>query len=341
MTDKAHQPWSVVLLFRRPRPGGYYSIERYFQEVLNSLAGQPDFVAVKSVAPAVSEGLVSRLSILLHTARLKAGVYHITGDIHFAALALPGRRTILTIHDCHFLQHPNPLARLLLWLFWLKLPVAKAGRITTVSEHTKSDIIRHTNCLPDKITVIPAVIPGHFKPSPKPFHVSKPRILHIGAGAQKNLARHMEALRGMDCLLHIVAPLGQADRQRLLDYNLEYECTPDLSDQEILRAYEQCDLLLFASTREGFGMPILEAQSVGRPVVTSNCSSMPEVAGDAACLVNPFDVASIRSGILQVIHDRAYREDLIRRGFDNIRRFQVETVAGQYCRIYREIAESN
>ena len=95
------------------------------------------------------------------------------------------------------------------------------------------------------------------------------------------------------------------------------------------------DLLVFVSTYEGFGLPILEAQATGRPVITSNVLSMPEVAGDSACLVDPFDVSSIRKGILKVINDPAYREKLIKRGFENVKRFQPDKIAEQYADIYR------
>ena len=76
---------------------------------------------------------------------------------------------------------------------------------------------------------------------------------------------------------------------------------------------------------------------MGRPVVTSNLLSMPEVAGDAACLVDPFDVASIRTGIHRVVRDAKYREELVARGFTNAERFRVEVIASQYAELYREI----
>jgi Glycosyltransferase len=83
-------------------------------------------------------------------------------------------------------------------------------------------------------------------------------------------------------------------------------------------------------------MPIIEAQTVGRPVVTSNCSSMPEVAGvGGACLVDPFDVASIRAGVLRVIKDPDYREALVKRGFENVCRFRPQAIARAYCALYR------
>jgi glycosyltransferase involved in cell wall biosynthesis len=97
-------------------------------------------------------------------------------------------------------------------------------------------------------------------------------------------------------------------------------------------------MVLFASTYEGFGLPIIEAQATGRPVVTSRVTAMPEVAGDGACLVDPYDVASIRSGVLRVLGDRGYRDSLVHRGFENVRRFEPGRIAAQYARLYEEVA---
>jgi glycosyltransferase involved in cell wall biosynthesis len=85
-------------------------------------------------------------------------------------------------------------------------------------------------------------------------------------------------------------------------------------------------------------LPIVEGQAVGRPVVTSNCSSMAEVAGDSACLVDPLDVASIRAGVARVCGDADYRAELVRRGFENVKRFSARAVAEQYAALYREVA---
>ena len=82
---------------------------------------------------------------------------------------------------------------------------------------------------------------------------------------------------------------------------MSYKVYCNLSNEEIKKKYEDCDILTLVSTYEGFGMPIIEANRVGRPVITSNILSMPEVAGEAACLVNPFDIENIN--FLRIIND--------------------------------------
>ena len=88
------------------------------------------------------------------------------------------------------------------------------------------------------------------------------------------------------------------------------------------------------------GLSIIESQSVGRPVVTSNIMSMPEVAGNSACLVDPYSVVEIRKGVLKVISNSGYRDDLVKAGLNNIMRFSVKDIASQYELIYQEILDN-
>ena len=95
---------------------------------------------------------------------------------------------------------------------------------------------------------------------------------------------------------------------------------------------------MFASTYEGFGMPLIEAQSVGTLVLTSNISSMPEVAGDnTAMLVNPFDVDSIRDGLQRILSDAAFRESCIANGYENVKRFDPVVISNMYYELYKQI----
>lgn len=327
----------MCLFFRKPLAEGNYSIEASFSTMLDAfeiaMGYRPHVVEV----PFYNGGLWPRIQIALATGKARRAVNHITGDIHFAVLGLPKKGTILTVHDCGFMSHPNPIARFVLWLFWLKLPIARAEVVTAISEATKADLVRFTGCRAEKIRVIPTIIKNHFIRSPKAFPVQKPRILHIGMAHNKNLFRHMEALAGIECHLHIIGRITEEAHERLQSLQIDYSNSWDLTDAQVQAAYHNCDLLLFASTLEGFGMPILEAQTVGRPVVTSNTSSMPEVAGTAACLVDPWSVASIREGVQRVIQDARYREGLIAAGFENVKRFQAETVARAYGELYEEV----
>lgn len=327
---------TVQVIFRAPNGPGFYSIERSFAAIWPHLEEAADVQIQKIEACAPSRGLWSRLRIGAQMRRLRADVFHLSGDIHFAALFLPGHKTLLTVHDCGFLQHPNAWKRFLLRWLWLRWPVHHCRQVVAVSEATKADILRHTGCSPEKIVVIPSAIPPHFRPAPEPFRAACPRILHIGTAPNKNLRRHIEALKGIPCMLHIVGHVGPEEQSLLQRYGIAFECTPDLDDTGVVRAYEACDLLLFASTSEGFGMPILEAQAVGRPVVTANVSSMPAVAGEGgACLVNPFDVADIQRGVLRVIEDAAFREQLVAKGFENVRRFRAQAAAEAYLGLYK------
>lgn len=327
---------TVHVIFRKPHGSGFYSIERSFAALWPYWQQTADFHVRKITACAPSRGLWPRLRMAAQMWRLNADIFHVSGDIHFAALFLPGHKTLLTVHDCGFLQHPNPYKRWLLKWLWLRWPVHHCRTIVAVSAATKTDILQNTGCSPEKIAVIPSIIPSHFRPALKPFNTACPRILHVGTAPNKNLRRHIEALTGISCILHIVGRISPEEQRLLQHFSVAYESASNLDDEGIVRAYEACDMLLFASTFEGFGMPILEAQAVGRPVVTANICSMPEVAGEGgACFVNPFDVADIRRGVLRLIKDAAFRSSLVERGFENVKRFQPQTAAEAYVRLYR------
>ena len=151
------------------------------------------------------------------------------------------------------------------------------------------------------------------------------------------MERLAKALNGVPCHMRIVGKVSDEQTAALQRFEIDYSCVSNISDEEIVDEYRQCDMLAFVSTHEGFGMPIVEAHATGRAVVTSDILSMPEVAGGAACLVDPFDVSSIREGILKIINDSAYCDRIVRRGFENVERFRPETIARQYVDIYNEL----
>jgi len=112
-----------------------------------------------------------------------------------------------------------------------------------------------------------------------------------------------------------------------------------LTDEELVAAYRRCDMVVFASLYEGFGLPILEAQAMGRPVITSNFGAMREAAGDGALLVDPYSVEEIRAAILRIKREPGLREELVRKGRKNVERFRAEAVAERYAEIYRRLRD--
>lgn len=329
--------YTVILIFRKLRDTGNFSIETSFDQMIASFPADSRFSLIRYTTSFFSNGILPRIRGILEVRRQRYDVNHVTGDTHYLVLGLPKSRTILTVHDCGFMNHPNWLARLILKWLWLDLPVRHCRYVTAVSVSTKRDIVRYTKCDPDKVVVIPTIIADTFVRSDKPFNADCPRILHIGLAPNKNFERHVAALEGIECHLHIVGKLESKHIELLSEYKILYTSEYNICIAEMQRAYAECDMLLFASTLEGFGMPILEAQSVGRAVVTSNVYSMPEVGGEGACYVDPISVESIRFGIMKVIQDDEYRDLLVAKGFENAQRFSARRVAKEYERLYESL----
>ena len=262
---------------------------------------------------------------------------HVTGDINFIALGLRKKKTVLTILDVGFMKHPNRIARAILRYFWIIFPVKRSQVITTISEATRQEVLKHVKVDPSKIKVVYVPISASFTFQPKAFNKKEPIILQIGTKPNKNVGRLVQALIGIQCRLEIIGEVNDALQKQLVASGIKYYASKNLSNDEIVDKYRKADILSFVSTYEGFGMPIVEANAIGRVVVTSNILSMPEVAGDAAHLVDPFDVDSIRRGILRVINDDEYRDSLIAKGVENCKRFDVRTIAGQYTEIYKSL----
>jgi glycosyltransferase involved in cell wall biosynthesis len=297
------------------------------------------YEVVSAGVPFASKGLLPRVANVWWAWRHRGTVNHITGDVHFLALGLPRERTILTIHDCFPLDRFTGLKRWILRTLWFDLPVRRSAFVTVISQETKRQLLRHVRVPEEKIVVIPDAAAAVFRPCPRPFRADCPTILHVGTTANKNLPRLIEALQGVNCRLKIIGELNEDLRRQLRTRQISYESAANLDEAAIYRQYCEADLVSFISTYEGFGMPIIEAQWVERPVVTSNCSSMPEVAGRGACFVDPFDVQSIREGIARVIADATYRAKLIEEGRGNRERFLLDNVARMYLEIYERVAQ--
>jgi glycosyltransferase involved in cell wall biosynthesis len=328
----------VVFFHRKPRPKFNFSVESLFKQIRSSLPKEVQW-EVKELSY-FSQGFFKRLYITLEAAFHQKEINHITGDINFIALGLKKSRTVLTILDVGFMKHRSKLARALLRYFWIVFPVRRSAVITTISEATRREVMKYVKVDPSRIKVIYVPISAAFQREPKHFDKLEPTILQIGTKPNKNVPRLVRALKGISCRLEIIGEIDNALQLELTASGLKYRASSNLTNEEIVQKYRDADILTFVSTYEGFGMPIVEANSVGRVVVTSNILSMPEVGGEAAHYVDPFNVASIREGVLKVIHDDVYRDRLIQHGYANKHRFDVTEIARQYTEIYQLLSRN-
>lgn len=264
----------------------------------------------------------------------KNSFLHITGHDHYLALGLKKENTILTIHDIEFIKRNQGLKRFLLQKLWMDFPIKRVKMVTTVSEFSKQEILR-LNDYKTPILVIHNPLTLKIEPKLKAFNHDCPTILQIGTKDNKNIYRLIDALEGVKCHLMIIAKENKRIVDALEKNKICYTFKSNISNQEMIEAYYNCDLVSFVSTYEGFGLPIIEAQAAGRVVITSNVASMPEVAGEGALFVDPFKVDEIRGGIREIINNDSLRNLLIDAGFKNVKRFQPEQIAKQYLDLYK------
>jgi glycosyltransferase involved in cell wall biosynthesis len=296
----------------------------------------------------------------------KADIFHIV-DHSYGHLVYWLKQTkapvVITCHDLINFYHPEnlyarsrlPLVSMIAWKFSVQ-GMRSADWIVTVSSHTARDVTRLLRVESERIAVVPDGIDLRFRPLPRKqiesfrqrYSVSLDtvRILHVGrTDPRKNILAVLEVVKilkmqGVSVCLWKVGENFTAEQRAIIQaYNLESNVTylGKLDLDALVQAYNAADVLLFPSFYEGFGLPVLEAMACGIPVITSNVSSLPEVAGDAAILVEPTDVPAMVEAILRLKNDPAYRRKLINKGYARASSFTWEAVAKQIALIYEKV----
>jgi glycosyltransferase involved in cell wall biosynthesis len=315
------------------------SLEKVFAQIDKSIP--KDKFETSFVKLPYLNDLLGIIKNFIYFKKPEADIYHITGHIHYIGLILPKKKTVLTIADLTILRTRKGLRRFIIKKLFFDLPVKKIKYITAISEATKKEIIQFTNCEEQKIRVIEVPLQDIlYLESEKTFNTRCPTILQIGTAQHKNIANLVKALKDVNCRLRIIGKLNEELLNELKLNKIDFTNDFDLEDGEIRDEYQKADIVAFCSIYEGFGLPIIEAQAMRTPVVTSNISPLKEVAGGGAVLVNPEDILSIREGILRIINDESLRNKLVEKGLINIKRFETSRVAAQYENLYREIIET-
>ena len=319
-----------------------------------------NFRTVQENSPPYS--VTEQLRIPLRLYRERIDLFHAP---HYVLPLLTPCRSIVTIHDCvHFMfpQYlPNRLAHTYaLAAFWAA--TRRSTRILTVSEASKRDILRFFKVPPEKVTVIPNAIDERFRIAPAEEEIVRVReryqlsdrfVLYAGnVKPHKNLERLLDAFfilrrEGVDDLklLIIGAEISKYAtlRRAVHRYNLHKHVRflGFVPNETLVVLYRLADAFVFPSLYEGFGLPPLEAMASGTPVLTSNVSSLPEVVGDAAILINPYDPRSIADGMRRLLTDATLRQDLKARGLARSHQFSWDRSVSRICEIYREVGQGN
>jgi glycosyltransferase involved in cell wall biosynthesis len=308
-----------------------HSIEILFDAISDEVHNR-GFIIEKWYKP------LSNLKSILSVRKLRADVYHITGDCYYLALFLPWNKTMMTIHDIGmYKNNAKTLKKKIFVLLSFILPMKLLKVSTAISNLTKNDLTNILDIESVKIKVIPnpLVLPISF--SQKEFNVVKPRILQIGTGNHKNLIGLIEAVKGINCFLDIIGNPNHKLIEIMDKYKIDYSISVNITNEEVISKYENCDLLFFASLSEGFGLPILEAQAIGRPIITSNTEPTKSVCGAGGVLVDPNSTKEIRDAILLLINDKTVRDLCIKMGKLNVDKYKKVEIVNQYIALYNSI----
>jgi glycosyltransferase involved in cell wall biosynthesis len=271
----------------------------------------------------------------------------------------PGIPTLLTVYDLIALIHPQTvsLRARLFFRIATRLALAASERIVTISASARDDLLAHFPVNPSRVTPIPLAADPHFRPQPADeiarvraaYNLPDRYIFYLGINKpHKNLPRLVKAfacLRNTQYLLpntHLVIAGAWDDRypeSRALAAPLgdSVRFLGRVDDADLPALHSGAALFAFPSLYEGFGLPVLEAMACGAPVVCGIRSSLPEVAGDAALLVDPTDTTAIAAAMRRVLEDEALRRSLSAKSLAQAATFSWQRTAAETLAVYREM----
>jgi len=283
----------------------------------------------------------------------KHDLYHALNPIVFPARE---GRYLVTIHDLFTLTVPDFVGRRhrLGWQVHVKRMLRRADHFVAVSESTRHDMIAHLNVASDRITVVhEGVRPGFEVLAPDAVREIRQRyglthpyfMVSESRNPRKNVLRMLRAFavvrrRSPDPVELVMTSPGStispAATDEIARAGLEaaVRFCPHVCDADLVALMNGATALLFVSLYEGFGLPILEAMACDTPVVTANVSSMPEVAGDAAVLVDPTDEEAIAEAMWELLTDEGARRQRVEAGRRRVQKFTWERMARQYVTLY-------
>ncbi len=285
---------------------------------------------------------------------------------HFTNALAPLRQPVpyvLTIHDASLFVYGeyHPWARHLTMRLMLPTIASRAAAIITVSHHSRREIIHHLDLDPAKIHVVYEAAAEAFRPTHEPQELARVQqkyklpaefVLYVGTlEPRKNLVRLLQAVKqgrdsGLPHQLVLAGGMGWMmdsfeDEVRALGMEEAVHYLGYIPTQDLPALYSLATVFAFPSLYEGFGLPPLEAMACGAPVLTSKSSSLAEICGDAAYLVDPHSVEDIAAGLQALLGDEALREELRCKGLERAAGFSWRRAARETGEVYRRALEGD
>ena len=288
-------------------------------------------------------------------------------DLFFKTLPLiRKRKTVVTIHDTTplvFPEHYPPGIKGRLKFEAQKMTLKTVSRVITDSQNSKKDIAHYLGYPQKKIEVVYLAASKIFQPIKeknklervsKKYQLPLKFVLYVGdVNYNKNVLGLVKACKAMKLPLVIVGK--QAVQKKFDQTNIENQSLVQLikqygQDKEVIRVgyvpdedlvvlYNLATVYCQPSFYEGFGLPVIQAMACGTPVVTSKEASLPEIAGQAAVLIDPYDINDITNGLSVAIEDEDLREQLIKRGLNQAKKFSWEKVANETYKVYQKVVK--
>ena len=268
-------------------------------------------------------------------------------------------RSVVTVHDLGYIYYPQthrPFDRLYLDLS-TRFNASVASHIIADSEATKSDLVREYRVAEERITVVypgcslePVIDETGWERVKERYHLPDRYILHLGTlHPRKNILRLLEAFQPLardfpDLHLVLAGKKGwlyEEIRYKAEELGGKVHLPGYIASEDLPLLIRKARLFILPSLYEGFGFPILEAMAAGTPVVCSNASALPEVAGDAALLFDPHDVEAMRETARKVLEDEALRAELVERGLERAKVFSWERCAREILAVLEKAGGSH
>ncbi|WP_022879006.1 glycosyltransferase family 1 protein [Microbacterium sp. B19] len=257
------------------------------------------------------------------------------------------RPQVSTHHDITWLRHPESFGRRFRALYTFVVPrlIARSDHLLTVSDFSRGEISAHFRASPAKFTVVPNAADGRFRPT---GDVASGRYLLAvsSPNAHKNFARMLTAFARFssahpDVELRVVGSQTRAfARQEYAPAGERVRFVGRVDDAELTALYRGALAFVFPSLYEGFGIPPLEAQQCGCPVIAARAASLPEVLGDSALLIDPYDVDDIARAMTRIVEDDALRGRLRTEGLRNARRYSWRESAERVSRVLDQVEQA-